>query len=76
MKGRGSTDDNASLPQRIWIDGDEIEVVDEFVYLGSLVTADNDTSTEKFRDALWREIVPILDSEGLYDRTECVARRS
>ena len=43
---KGSRDDNASLPQRIWIDGDEIEVVDEFVYLGSLVTADNDTSRE------------------------------
>ena len=75
MKGRGSRDDHASLPQRIWIDGDEIEVVDEFVYLGSLVTADNDTSRE-IRDALWRGIVPTLDSEGLYDRTEYVARRS
>ena len=45
-EGRGSRDDNVSLPQRIWIDGDEIEVVDEFVYLGLLVTADNDTNRE------------------------------
>ncbi|XP_055633309.1 uncharacterized protein LOC129773689 [Toxorhynchites rutilus septentrionalis] len=29
-----------------YIGGDEIEVVDVFVYLGSLVTADNDTSRE------------------------------
>ncbi|XP_065092217.1 uncharacterized protein LOC135713033 [Ochlerotatus camptorhynchus] len=29
-----------------YIDGDEIEVVDEFVYLESLVTAENDTSRE------------------------------
>ena len=28
------------------MDGDELEVVDEFVYLGSLVTADNNTSKE------------------------------
>lgn len=46
MRGRGSRDDNADLPSRVQIDGDEIEVVDEFVYLGSLVTADNDTSRE------------------------------
>ena len=28
------------------MDGDELEVVDEFVYLGSLVTAENNTSKE------------------------------
>jgi Reverse transcriptase (RNA-dependent DNA polymerase) len=46
MRGRGSREVNVSLPPRVLIDGDEIEVVDEFVYLGSLVTADNDTSRE------------------------------
>ncbi|XP_055537199.1 uncharacterized protein LOC129725408 [Wyeomyia smithii] len=46
MKGRGSREDNANLPPRVQIGGDEIEVVDELVYLGSLVTADNDTSRE------------------------------
>ena len=49
MKGRGSREDSNSisnLPPRVQIGGDEIEVVDEFVYLGSLVTADNDTSRE------------------------------
>ena len=46
MRGRGSREDNVNLPSRIQIGGDEIEVVDEFVYLGSLVTADNDTSRE------------------------------
>ena len=34
------------LLQTICVNGDEIEVVDEFVYLGSLVTTDNDTSRE------------------------------
>ncbi|XP_065075014.1 uncharacterized protein LOC135698809 [Ochlerotatus camptorhynchus] len=34
------------IPADAMIDGDEIEVVDEFVYLGSLVTAENDTSRE------------------------------
>ena len=28
------------------VDGDELEEVNKFVYLGSLVTADNDTSQE------------------------------
>ena len=28
------------------MDGDKLEEVDEFVYLGSIVTADNDTSKE------------------------------
>ena len=46
MRGRGSREDNVNLPPRVQIGGDEIEVVDEFVYLGSLVTADNDTSRE------------------------------
>ena len=46
MRSRGSREDTIDLPSRIVIDGDEIEVVDEFVYLGSLVTADNDTSRE------------------------------
>ncbi|XP_065085707.1 uncharacterized protein LOC135707755 [Ochlerotatus camptorhynchus] len=46
MKGRGSREDNVSLPPRVQIDGNEIEMVDEFVYLGSLVTAENDTSRE------------------------------
>src|SRR5450830_781585 len=46
MRGRGSREDNVNLPPRVQIGGDEIEAVDEFVYLGSLVTADNDTSRE------------------------------
>ncbi|XP_062549913.1 uncharacterized protein LOC134214591 [Armigeres subalbatus] len=44
--GRGSREANVSHPPRVSIGGDEIEVVEEFVYLGSLVTADNDTSRE------------------------------
>jgi hypothetical protein len=46
MRGRGSRENNVNLPPRIQIGGDEFEVVDEFVYLGSLVTADNETSRE------------------------------
>ncbi|XP_055633953.1 uncharacterized protein LOC129774261 [Toxorhynchites rutilus septentrionalis] len=30
----------------VTVDGDEVEVVDEFVYLGSLITADNNTTKE------------------------------
>ncbi|XP_058836721.1 uncharacterized protein LOC131693148 [Topomyia yanbarensis] len=46
MIGRGSREENENRPLRVCIGGDEIEVVEEFVYLGSLVTADNDTSRE------------------------------
>ena len=34
------------LGSRVTIDGDEFEVVQEFVYLGSMITADNDNSRE------------------------------
>ena len=46
MRGRGSKETNMYLPNTIRIDGDDIEVVDEFVYLGSSVAADNNTSRE------------------------------
>lgn len=46
MRGRGSREHQINLPPQILIDGDEIEVVNDFVYLGSLVTAENDTSGE------------------------------
>lgn len=46
MKGRGSRDVVPSNLSRISIGGDVFEEVDEFVYLGSLVTADNNTSRE------------------------------
>ena len=44
MKGRGSKDVNPPCLTPLAVDGDELEEVDEFVYLGSLVTADNNTS--------------------------------
>ena len=47
MKGRGSKDSSVNPPSTtVLIDGNDVEVVDEFVYLGSLVTADNNTSSE------------------------------
>jgi hypothetical protein len=46
MLAGGTEADRARLGSTVTIDGDEFEVVDEFVYLGSLVTADNDTSRE------------------------------
>lgn len=43
----GATErDRNRLGSSVVIDGDEFEVVEEFVYLGSLVTADNNTSRE------------------------------
>ncbi|XP_055623150.1 uncharacterized protein LOC129766599 [Toxorhynchites rutilus septentrionalis] len=46
MVGRGSKEKAVSLPRTVTVDGDELEVVDEFVYLGSLITADNNTTKE------------------------------
>ena len=46
MKGRGSKNDHLPHFTILAVDGDELEEVNEFVYLGSLVTADNDTSKE------------------------------
>ena len=46
MRGRGSKDVGPPILTPLAVDGDELEEVDEFVYLGSLETADNDTSKE------------------------------
>src|SRR5450830_1231975 len=46
MLACGTEHDRARLGSSVTIDGDELEVVDEFVYLGSLVASDNDTSRE------------------------------
>ena len=52
MRGRGSKEVGGQRP--LAVDGDELEEMDEFVYLGSLVTADNDTSKEIRRRILAR----------------------
>lgn len=45
LRGRGTKDTNLkSTP--LAVDGDELEKVDEFKYLGSLLTANNDTIKE------------------------------
>ncbi|XP_065081445.1 uncharacterized protein LOC135704008 [Ochlerotatus camptorhynchus] len=40
----GTERDTARIDRSVTIDGDEFEVVDEFVYLGSLVTSNNNSS--------------------------------
>uniref|UniRef100_A0A1Q3FKW8 Reverse transcriptase n=1 Tax=Culex tarsalis TaxID=7177 RepID=A0A1Q3FKW8_CULTA len=46
MRGRGSKGNGLQCLNPIVVAGDELEEVNEFVYLRSLVTADNDTSKE------------------------------
>ena len=46
MKGRGSKNDDPPCLTSLAVDGDKLEEVNEFVYLGSLITADNNTSQE------------------------------
>ena len=46
MRGKWSKSENLAYLTPLAVDGDELEEVDEFVYLGSLVTAENNTSKE------------------------------
>lgn len=46
MLAGGTGNDKASLGSSVAIDGDTFEVVEHFVYLGSLLTADNTVSRE------------------------------
>ena len=46
MLANGTECDRNRLGSKVTIDGDEFEVVQEFVYLGSMTTADNDSSRE------------------------------
>ena len=46
MRGRRSKTGSPSCLIPLAVDGDELEKVDEFVYFGSLVTTENNTSKE------------------------------
>ena len=46
MRGRGSKEVDSPCLRPLAVNGNELEKVDEFVCLGSLMTADNDTSKE------------------------------
>lgn len=48
-KRMGSKDDNPHFPLSVIVDGDELEAVNEFMYLGSLMTVDNEASKEIHR---------------------------
>ena len=76
MLACGTEHDRASLGSSVTIDGDELEVVDEFVYLGSLVTSDNDTSREIRRRIIngsraYYGLHKHLRSNRLSPRTKC-----
>ena len=75
MLAGGTDRDRERLGSSITIDGDEFEVVDEFVYLGSLVTADNDTSREIRRriisgSRVYYGLHKTLRSRKLHHRTK------
>ena len=54
----------ASGPITLWqIDGERVETVSDFIFLGSKITADGDCSHEiKRRFLLGRKVMPNLDS--------------
>ena len=62
-------------------DGDEFEVAEEFVYLGSLVTADNNTSREIRRRIItgsraYYGLHKTLRSRKIHHRTKCTIYKS
>ncbi|XP_055610109.1 uncharacterized protein LOC129757033 [Uranotaenia lowii] len=78
MLACGSETDRTRLSSnnKVTIDGDELEIVEDFVYLGSLVTADNDTSREIRRRIIsgsraYYGLHKQLRSRRLGPRTKC-----
>ena len=72
----GTERDRARIGRSVIIDGDEFEVVDEFVYLGSLVTSDNNCSREIRRRIIagsraYYGLHKTLRSGKLHPRTKC-----
>jgi len=81
MLAGGTERDRARLGRIVMIDGDELEVVDEFVYLGSLVTEDNRTSREIRRRIIsgiraYYGLHKTLRSKKLSPRTKCTMYKS
>ena len=53
----------ASIPITSWqIDGDTIETVTDFIFLGSKITADGDCSHEIKMFAPWKKVMTNLES--------------
>ncbi|XP_055598363.1 uncharacterized protein LOC129747955 isoform X1 [Uranotaenia lowii] len=78
MLACGSETDRTRLSSnnKVTIDGDELEIVEDFIYLGSLVTADNDTSREIRRRIIsgsraYFGLHKQLRSRRLSPRTKC-----
>ena len=76
MLAGGTESLRARIGPKVTIDGDEFEVVEEFVYLGSLVTSDNDCSREIRRRIIagsraYYGLHKTLRSGHLSRRTKC-----
>ncbi|XP_052565867.1 uncharacterized protein LOC120419986 [Culex pipiens pallens] len=68
--------ESLSIGPSVTIDGDEFEIVEEFVYLGSLVTSDNNRSRGIWRRSITGSRVyyglhKTLRSGTLFRRTKC-----
>ncbi|XP_062704756.1 uncharacterized protein LOC134287060 [Aedes albopictus] len=72
----GTENDRIRLGSNVTIDGDSFEVVEEFVYLGSLLTADNNVSREIRRRIIsgsraYYGLQKKLRSKKIHPRTKC-----
>uniref|UniRef100_A0A3F2YVY1 Reverse transcriptase domain-containing protein n=1 Tax=Anopheles dirus TaxID=7168 RepID=A0A3F2YVY1_9DIPT len=77
----GSDRDRARLGSRVLVDGDDLEVVEEFCYLGTVVTSDNNMSSEIRRrivqgNRAYYGLHRLLRSRRLQPRTKCAIYRT
>ena len=77
----GSVCDKARLGSRVSVDGDDFEVVEEFCYLGTIVTSDNNASSEIRRHIVQESrayygLHKLLRSRRLHHHTKCAIYRT
>uniref|UniRef100_A0AAG5DNL5 Reverse transcriptase domain-containing protein n=1 Tax=Anopheles atroparvus TaxID=41427 RepID=A0AAG5DNL5_ANOAO len=77
----GSDRDRARLGASVRINNDELEVVEEFAYLGSLITSDNNISSEIRRRIVqgspaYHGLHKLLRSRRLRQSTKCTIYRT
>jgi len=77
----GSDRDRARLGSRVSVDGDDLEVVEEFCYLGTIVTSDNNVSSEIRRrivqgNRAYYGLHKLLRSRRLQQHTKCAIYRT
>ncbi|XP_049300718.1 uncharacterized protein LOC125774640 [Anopheles funestus] len=77
----GPNRDRARLGSRVSLDGDDLEMVEEFCYLGTIVTSDNNMSSQIRRRIVqgnfaYYGLHKLLRSRRLQQHTKCTIYRT